>query len=424
MKSSYQVKWLSLIAVIVIVITHGLLYAAEFNIRPSIYGSAEYTDNAELKPDAEKQEDFITRVVPSIVANYNTPLMTSHLKYELEYLEYQNFNSEDELNHFFEAAALTKIVKDWFFLDLKDRYLRESLDITRDFTAESFFVNQSQKNEFTAEPYLYLRPTGRISLKTGYQYMNTWYRKDIGNDFNSHFAYGKGKYTVSPKLALTGSVDYKLTDSEFKYEVSRFLAGLNYKFAPYSTIMLSGGEVIIDINEGDSYSQVSWEASISHVQKMIKGVLGTVRWYSEVPTGNPERVDKYWISIMRLSDYPELESSQAGIRFQFDITVSYEEYTDLITRDLVDTKYGLFTRGSYDFTTRLIGSAHFSAEKIKREDVDTTTKRYIVGADFAYKLPNKITVILAYIYGKSKTPETYLNNYTANRYIISARKEF
>lgn len=421
---SDKIRLFFLIVIIVVFVSEGFLQAAEFNIKPSIYASAEYTDNAELKPSSEKHEDFITRIIPSIVANYNTPIITSHLAYELEYIDYQHFNAEDDFSHFIEASVLSKIIKDWFFLDVRDRYLRESLDITRDFTQESFFVNQSQTNEFRVEPYFLLRPTGRITLKTGYQYTNKWYRVDEGIDYNSHLAYITSEYTLSPRIALTAGADYKKVESEPDYEIERANGGINFRFAPYSIIKLAGGGVRIDIDDVDSYTEESWEATASHVQNMFKGVIGAVRTYSPNPDGNPLRVDRFWVSLMRLADYPEFNLTQAGIRFQFDVTVSYLEYTDLVTQDRTDDKYALSTRAIYDFTSRLRGDAHFTAEKIKRKIEQTDTKRYVTGVDLIYKLASDFRITASYIYGKSKTPESETNNYEADRYILALRKDF
>ena len=74
------------------------------------------------------------------------------------------------------ANGLVKIIDEKLFLQLSDVYTQVSLDVTRDTTNDSLNGNQTDQNIGTVSPYLVLRPTSNLILKTGYRYINTWYK--------------------------------------------------------------------------------------------------------------------------------------------------------------------------------------------------------------------------------------------------------
>jgi len=138
---------------------------ADFAVSPSIAVSEEYNDNVFVSPD--RRTDYITSLMPGIILSYNAPFWDWDLAYNFAYRYYARKSQEDDFAHSMSMHGLTRLIDDFLFLDISDNYSRVSLNIARDRTLESNFVNQSDSNNFTASPYLRFHPVPKVSMRTG-----------------------------------------------------------------------------------------------------------------------------------------------------------------------------------------------------------------------------------------------------------------
>ena len=145
---------------------------AEFEVHPSLAVSEEFTDNVFETP-TNRISDYITRVLPGIALSYRAPALTGDLNYVFDYRHYARNTRGDETTHELSAKGHLTAVENFMFLDVSDEYQRVSLDVTRDVTKESLFLNQSDRNVATVSPYLTFNPTERILVKTGYRFIDT-----------------------------------------------------------------------------------------------------------------------------------------------------------------------------------------------------------------------------------------------------------
>ena len=82
------------------------VHAAEFSIRPGITVSEEYDDNIFLTP-TDREDDFVTRVMPSILFKYKIDRWDLDLNYAYDYRYYDKRTRKDDTTH---AADVKKIV--------------------------------------------------------------------------------------------------------------------------------------------------------------------------------------------------------------------------------------------------------------------------------------------------------------------------
>jgi len=151
--------------------------ASDVKIEPSITVSEEYNDNVLLQPQGEIT-DYITRINPGVRAEYNAPLWEWDIDYAYEYRHYARETTREDPIQRLNLLSRTRIIKDFFFLDVKDKYDMVSLITSRDYAqiGPLAFQYLTKQNIFTVTPYLVFRPTQRTELTTGYEYRNVCIR--------------------------------------------------------------------------------------------------------------------------------------------------------------------------------------------------------------------------------------------------------
>ncbi|TLN00877.1 TIGR03016 family PEP-CTERM system-associated outer membrane protein, partial [bacterium] len=155
--------------VLMMVCTPLSAYAGELSFHPYIAISEEFTDNVYESRD-EKQSDFVTRFLPGMTFKYVAPLWDWDLAYNLDYRLYARNSRSDETTHNLAAKGHVKLIDERLFLDISDTFKRVSLDVSRDYTQEGLYSNQSDSNILTVSPYAIFRPGGQTTIKTGYRY--------------------------------------------------------------------------------------------------------------------------------------------------------------------------------------------------------------------------------------------------------------
>jgi uncharacterized protein (PEP-CTERM system associated) len=118
--------------------------AAEYRIQPALTVSEQYNDNIFLSP-TDPTHDYITRVLPSIHFLYSAPLWDWDVAYAYDYRYFAYKSKIGDSNHILSLTNHTTLVKDFFFIDLKDTYSRVSLTPVQDYTQQSS-LNQTDSN--------------------------------------------------------------------------------------------------------------------------------------------------------------------------------------------------------------------------------------------------------------------------------------
>jgi len=385
-------------------------HAGEFSFHPSIAISEEFTDNVFEERD-NKRSDFITRLIPGIAFTYNAPLWDWDLRYAYDYRYYARDSRDQDDTHHLSAHGLTRVIKDLLFLDVTDVYERVSLDVSRDRTSESLFLDQSDSNTFIASPYFSFNPGSKTTVRTGYRYRNVWYKEPDGIDRQQHIGFAEATYEYSPKLNLIASYTYTHEKSDYSFDRHAPYVGFRYEYKDRSFIFAQGGYTWFRMRDQGDFNYPFWNGGVTHVMGTYTVSLTTAVQYPEDPESTVTRETDYALSVTK-----EFSRGNAGI------TLSYADYSG----DVVDTdnRYRAGVNLRYEIGARLVTSLAAGVEKYDHRIPDTYTRRIFVNPALTYQFPKEIFLTLSYFYADYYSPLLYDDNYTVNRVILEARKTF
>lgn len=388
--------------------------AADFSIKPSLAISEEYTDNV-FENNLNKRSDFITRAQPGVSLNYNAPLWDWDLDYSYDYRYYAKGSRKDDTTHNVNGKGLVKIVDEVLFLELSDVYKRVSLDVTRDTTNETLYANQSDQNVGTVSPYLVLHPTARLTLKTGYRYINTWYKDPLAVSKQDHLGFINSSYELSPKFFLT--VDYTFTreipvrnSSFYRHEA---YIGPRYEYAEKSFIYAQGGFIASDYDNGTHYFTPTWNAGLTHAFDTVTANVSTGRKYSDDPLGASTLETFYNASLTK--------SLQRG---NLTLQGSYTEFSDAKADTLKIKRYSGGFTGAFELMQDLRGTLGFIYENYQDLLLNGTTDKYFMDCGLNYSFGKELTAGLSYKYIDYSSAKIAADNKQINRVILDVKKVF
>lgn len=392
----------------------GQILAADYTFTPSLAVSEEYTDNV-FENNYNKRADYVTRVLPGLAMKYKAPLWDWDLAYNFDYRYYAKGSRKDDNTHEITAKGLLKVVDEVLFLDVSDVYKRVSLDVTRDTSSESLFVNQSDQNIGIASPYLVLRPTVRMTVKTGYRYINTWYKDPQAISKQDHVAFIDNSYEFSPKFFLN-------TNYSFTREITSVSSlnrhepriGPRYEYADKSYIFAQGGVIITDYdNQNSETVNPSWSAGITHTFDTVTATLSTNVTYSDDPRSTATLETSYTANIVKT-----LKRGLVTLRG------SYTEFADATADILKNKRYSGGFTSQYDILQNLRGTLGLTYEYYTDERLPAFTRKYFVDSGVTYSAGKDITIGLSYRYVDYSSPKIVADNYRVNRGILEVKKSF
>jgi predicted porin len=395
---------------------------AEFEMHPSLAVSEEFTDNV-FETNTNRISDYITRTLPGLALSYKAPALTGDLNYVFDYRHYARKSQGDEITHTLSAKGNLTAVENFMYLDVSDEYQRVSLDVTRDVTKESLFLNQSDRNVATASPYLTFRPIERIMVKTGYRFIDTRYFGSSGIDKTDHVATLDLAYELSKRFSLTAGYTYTRETADIdNYNQHQALGGFRYEYADTSFVFAQAGNTWTHYDSGQRLNSIAWNAGLMHTFDTVTGTVSTGVRYDEDPLRN----------IMKESFVSGAIEKRLN-RSSFSFSSQYSEYVPTKTESLQSgtgilktKKYGATAGCQYEFTADLNGRLGITAEKYEYEQplFRSNTRRYQVDSGLGYLLAEQLTVSLSYIYVEYYSPNIATDNRHVNRAMIEIKKTF
>ncbi len=405
----------SLIAVLTMVAA--LSSAAECGVitfEPSVSIGEEYDDNVYITPD-NKTADYITHVIPSIQAAYSAPVWDWKLTYSYDYRYYAYDSYRDDHPQKLDLLSTTRIVKDLLFLDVRDSYGRTSLSAVQNFTQQSLVKNLTDYNTFEVNPYAALQLTSRLTLTTGYQYRNLWYKDPNAIDQVIHSVYGDLARKTTDRTNLTALARYNETVSSVNTQKrTTFLVGARHEYQEGSYLWGSIGAIRSSTSGSTTGTQPAWEAGISHAMPTTSVSFETGRTFIEDPLVINRREDRY-IADLRIGK----ERTNGGI------TVGIRNYAQ--ERYLTDRRYSTAVDFSHYLTENIQGKYVFSIDRYERypaDAPDNMTIVYITDVRFDYHVSESTGLSLNYVYTDSYSATIYTDNYTVNRVLLSLGMKF
>lgn len=197
---------------------------AELKLTPSLAVREEYNDNIDLTKD-NRRDDFITTIEPSINVMLDTNLLKLNLDYGLYFKLFAKHPDKDETSLArTQRVALDSTfnpIRDILFLKVNDVYARVPIDVRRQVGVGNDFVNTTDSNILTVNPYLVYPITSSISLTAGYTYKNTWYNDPQGESAQDHTATGRLTKTFGERVSIYGEYSYNTHRPKDNFRISR-----------------------------------------------------------------------------------------------------------------------------------------------------------------------------------------------------------
>ena len=381
-----------------------------FALNPSLSLSEEYTDNV-FETETAKRTDFITRIMPGLAFATRAPFWDWDVAYNFDYRYYAKNSRTDDTTHNLLGSGQIRLIENFFLIDLNDTYSRVSLNIGRDKTQESLFLNQSDSNNFSVSPFILLHPGSKITTKTGYRYINVWFKDPTGIDRRDHVGFMDATYALTPQLGLTANYVYTHENSVNSYDRHEPSAGFKYEYRDKSFFSGQGGYTWFRSLNGVATNNPFWNVELTHGFSLFSVTLATGIHYPVDPQSGVTRETDYSFALNKA-----LQRGNVGIN------AAYAHFSGE-TVDIKNRLSGGFS-AQYNLTTNLHGSLAFSVERYDHAASQSTTTRYYVNPNLTYLLPKDISLALNYTFVDSSSPSLQLDNFRVNRVMLEVKKSF
>ena len=437
-------------------IAAGGAQGADFTAHPSLAVSEEFTDNV-FETDTGRVSDFITRAMPGIALTSKSPALDANLNYFYDYRYYARRTRGTDQTHDLSANAHLTAVNNLLFFDVSDLYRRVSLDVTRDVTKESLFVNQEDRNVLMASPYVTLHPGQRTMVTTGYRFTDIrYFDSSQGVDKTDHGGFVEGSYQISQEWYATGGYAF-LHENNSVDDFDRHLPYIGFRYAyggstsAASTTQTSASVTpfVSSTAENPPVASMHDISDVSGSQSDISFLFGQLG-YTWIKYGSGNRFNNvYWNVGASHAFAAGTVTVTTGVKYDEDplntimqesfvtgnvekhlkkgsigVSLYYSEFAQAMTDTTETRKYGGTVRGRYDFTSRLNGNLSFNTEKYDQRQLNTYTRRFLVDSSLGYLLADQFTVSLNYIFVDYYSPAIETDNKQVNRAILELRKVF
>ncbi|WP_052440473.1 TIGR03016 family PEP-CTERM system-associated outer membrane protein [Geobacter sp. OR-1] len=388
--------------------------AAEFEIKPRIAVSGEYTDRVD-EAATIKQEEYITRVLPGFSLKYHAPRLDLNSSYNFDYRHYAKGTRGDEYTHNLNASTNIVVIENLFFIEGGDTYKRVSLDVARDNTNESLFVNQSDQNIGTVSPNFVFRVGNNSSIKTGYRYTNTWYKEPSGVDKREHYAFVDASHEVLEKFSLTWGYSFSDTDTSIQqYKRHNAYGGFRYEYAEKSFLFGQAGNSWQSFNNHSSVSNLYWNAGLTHGLSFATVTLETKVQYTEDPLRSSIKETIYTGRLAR-----------NFARGSVEISSGYSEFEILETGVTDRKRITVAASGKYELVDSLVLAVGVLGEHFTRTTATDYPYRLTGNTGLTYSFNNDLSLSLNYshITYRYNIPDTSSSK-DINRVILEVAKSF
>jgi hypothetical protein len=392
---------------------------AAYRLHTEITAGEEYNDNIYLTR-RDREFDYITRVVPSLGVTYKAPLWDWDASFAYDYSYYALAAFQKDKTYAARLNNNTRLVRDVLFLAVNDTYNRVSLDLARDFTQQSSFVNQTDQNILSANPYITLHPDTRTNVSVGYIYQNIWYKDPNAIDTVDHITYAEMGHELSSQMTMTVAARYIQDTNRLQdYNESHLSGGVGYEYLDGSILFGAIGNIWLRGESGPTSTQPYWNAGFTHKFPKFLFNFVTALSYLQDPLKVLKREDRYTATITR-----EVERTKLGI------TGSIVEYRNARSKHLETTTYSVTGSVSHAITTKSTIKAELTIERLEDNVYDTFSDLYLSGVRYEYKGWENGILTLAYRYTNSYSPDVYdpalynTANYQNNRLMIEFKREF
>jgi len=387
--------------------------AAELSIRPGMTVSEEYNDNVFLT-NTDRTNDYVTSLIPALDLNYRADPWSWDLQASYAYRYYAQGSRKEDTALIADLRNRTEVIKKSMFVEMRDEYNRVSLDNTRDFTSVSEFVNQSDRNVFTLNPYIVLRPDSFLVPIIGYAYVSTWYKEPTAIDTVDHVGYAEVTVRLSSRATISAGARFTRSENDItNYDRSDVFAGTQFTYAQNSRLYGTVGINRFDLIDNTTTSQIYWNAGMTHRLSSLTVTIDTGLSYIPDPTRVLRREDRY-VGTIR---------NETG-RTTLAVSGGLLEYRGAITNVHENTTYFLNGSWRYALTPRSSVILNLIGQRFKYYAPYSLQDLYQSGLRIEHRVTEQVTVALQYRYSESESTNTSTGNYFNNRTLVSIAGRF
>ncbi len=390
-------------------------------LAPFITIGEEYTDNV-FDTQTERRHDFITRVRPGFISNYQASRFQWNIAYNLDYRYYARNSKTNDISHEVDAKGSITLLENFFFLDLADTYKRVSLDIYRDAVVASAFANQTDQNIATVNPWLLWHPTDRTTLKTGYRYNDIRYWDASGIAKQIHSAHADMTYELTPKVNLLANYLYSHQESvdNRRYDKHDASGGFRYNYADTSFLYANLGYTWQYFSDRTSSRYLFWNAGLKHDFGYFIATLESKRQITEDPLAHSTRETSYQAKLDKTFD-----RSAIGL-FGGYTDYDYIDRAPGYTGGRHKTVVGL--TGRYDIGEHLALNATLSGEHYNSYRTPFSGNRpyrLVALIGLSWQIMNDLALNVSYTHiSNQRQLDSTDGVWTTNRAVIELKKTF
>jgi len=415
--------------------------SAEFKLAPSLSIREEYNDNIELTRDNRK-DDFITTIGPSLGISWKTSMLELSADYGVNFRFYLKNSDRNETDYSgaqrAKADTTITLLPERLFLKVSDVFERVPIDERDQVALDNYFVNMTNTNRLTVNPYLQYPLTSTIFLNAGYTYTNIWYDDPAGDDSESHSVTGGLTKQFGERLSIFGNYSHKweMPKNTPKYESRTATIGAFSQVTPKLRVSGSVGGTESDYGDIQGFK-------IKRIVRLPDGTFlvlfepvrmdrktSSVIWNVQATYALSERISLAlgWSQSVQDSVYQGSTRNRTyngslsyDAKIPLTLSANYTEATYLLIDRKDKTLGGTISTSIPLFPSiilRLSGTYNHHTFQPDGEKVD----RYGVSAGFDYEL-SFTTIGVGYTYNNSNSSINE-NDYYNNIAFVQARFTF
>jgi hypothetical protein len=388
--------------------------AAEFMAQPSLTLSEEYNDNVNLTR-YNKLDDYITEVVPAFSIDYKTAFWNWHLDLAYDYRYYAKGTVTGDRTWRGNLLNHTELIHNFFFIDLSDQYQRVNQNPARDFTTQSTFVNQTDSNVFTFNPYAIFRSESRFTPILGYKYVNTWYKSSSAISTYDNIGYAEMMTDLSSTVTFTTGVRYTQDVNKVQnYDRTDVYAGPKKTYAQDSYVYMQIGVTFLTFQyQNGTTKRMTWDAGIAHLYSTMLAEFHTKSDYIPDPGNIIRREDLYVASLTKKEP-----------RTSIGVSAGFYDYGNAQTNQRTNTTYNMTGTLSHAISPTSTLLLNESISRLEDYTNDTIIALWESGIKLERHLSADLILSLDYRYTNSYSHDSYQDNYVNNRFSVALSKRF
>lgn len=400
----------TVLTVTISVLTTLLLFASNASATlKSSFGLSvkeDYNNNIYLTENNE-EDDYITKISPSIGLEFSSGRHKASLKYSYEWQDYADNSKADDGTHRGKLKITSIVVERLLTLNLSDVYEKVNTDTRRSSNEDEVLVNTVEKNTFTFNPVIHRDLSQVTTISGGYEFIDVDYNNDTSEDvqYNKIYVMVDRSFSERLKGSAKYSHDKKDTQDDMTEDFTTERASLSasLQLTEATSFTATAGRSWYDYDIRTDTEESFWAVT---AKSMVAGFADTSLSYRREAKDSPE-----------LGTYmTELASARLsfGNRFKVTLGASTKEDEYLTSAREDDVVSGDATL-AWKITQKLLLTVNgrLSNEKftLPAEEVDKWSAgvlaRYRLGRHFDVSANYKRTDRDSTVTGNSYTNDVY-----------------